>query len=285
MRSRLICLIYSICMVLPGMAADTLRVLVIGNSFSVDAVEQELWPLAHHSGMELCIGSLYRGGCSLREHAVGLQRGDSLYSYRLIADGRRRVRDSVTLREALHERRWDIVTLQQVSDLSGVTDSLAPWLTILIDSIRVAQPAARLAWHRTWAYDVGARHPGFARYANDQRTMDDSIARCTAHLLEAYPIDLLIPVGEAVQRARRRARGGCLTRDGYHLRYDYGRYLAACVWFEALTGVRPRSGRYDVPWYGSQYEPEPRSARAMRQVRTAATQRRCRRDAHRAVKK
>ena len=36
-----------------------LRVLAVGNSFSADAVEQELWPLFHATGQKVIIGELY----------------------------------------------------------------------------------------------------------------------------------------------------------------------------------------------------------------------------------
>ena len=51
----------------------------------------------------------------------------------------------------------------------------------------------------------------------------------------------LIPVGNAVALAREDAafdpqRGGIpLTRDGFHLSYNYGRYLAGAVWYKTLT--------------------------------------------------
>ena len=32
-----------------------------------------------------------------------------------------------------------------------------------------------------------------------------------------------------------------LTRDGFHLSNQYGRYIAACVWFETL--IRPTLGK------------------------------------------
>ena len=54
--------------VAPVYACDTIRVLCIGNSFSWDAVEQELYPLAKAQGTELVIGNLYYGGCSLQQH-------------------------------------------------------------------------------------------------------------------------------------------------------------------------------------------------------------------------
>ena len=46
-------------------ANDTIRILCIGNSFSWDAVEQELAPLCEAGKQPIIIGNLYYGGCSL----------------------------------------------------------------------------------------------------------------------------------------------------------------------------------------------------------------------------
>lgn len=285
LRAVLCPLLSCLLLVLPVASARSenstpLRVLVIGNSFSVDAVEQELYPMARAAGLDLCIGSLYIGGCSLEQHARNMQQHLPAYSFRLIADGRRLVTDSLTLNAALRAQPWDVVTMQQVSDLSGDYSSYFPWLSVLIDSVLAVHPSARLAWHATWAYDADAAHPGFARYGGDQQRMADSINSCARSVMAEYPFRLLIPVTEAVQAARRTRLGPTLTRDGYHLRYDYGRYLAACVWLEALTGVRPRATRYAIPWYGSQYEPVLLTKKEVRRLRSALTERRCRRAAH-----
>lgn len=48
---------------------DTLRILSIGNSFSEDAVEQNLADLARADGRCAIIGNLYIGG--VRFHVIG----------------------------------------------------------------------------------------------------------------------------------------------------------------------------------------------------------------------
>ena len=47
---------------------DTLRILAIGNSFSVDAIEQNLWELFNAAGIPVVIGNMYIGGCTLERH-------------------------------------------------------------------------------------------------------------------------------------------------------------------------------------------------------------------------
>ena len=52
-----------------------------------------------------------------------------------------------------------------------------------------------------------------------------------------YPaLSVLIPTGEAIQRARTLTGNPDLTRDGFHLDPLTGRYIAACTWFEAIFG-------------------------------------------------
>ena len=72
-----------------------------------------------------------------------------------------------------------------------------------------------------------------------ENIIEASTAAAARHVLR------IIPVGNAVQRARRLpefdiAHGGMpITRDGFHLSLDYGRYLAALVWYKFFTGKNP----------------------------------------------
>jgi len=67
---------------------DTLRVLAIGNSFSQDAIEQNLHELADAAGKHIIIGNLYIGGAPLSLHWKNIQGDKNAYSYRKIsADG------------------------------------------------------------------------------------------------------------------------------------------------------------------------------------------------------
>lgn len=214
---------------------DTLHILCIGNSFSWDAVEQELAPICQSAGQPVLIGNLYYGGCSLEQHWQFLDKDTAAYSFRLIENGIRSLNEPYTLRQALRLRQWDYISLQQASHDSGIQSSYEPFLTMLIDSVRRYQPQAQLCWLQTWSYAQTATHPAFPRYACTQSVMNDSILACTRYVLQHHPELLLIPCGTAVQNARH-TLGDTLCRDGYHLNYIYGRYTASCVWYEILTG-------------------------------------------------
>ena len=219
-----------------------IRILCIGNSFSWDAVEQELVPLCAEKGIEVEVHNLYYGGCSLQQHAQFLLKDTTAYSHRVCTNAAPRVvKDTITLKQALRDGMYDYISLQQASHDSGIRGSYEPWLSMLIDTVRAYQPEAQLCWLQTWAYSQDAKHPDFPRYHNSQQEMWDSIQACTPTSL------LLVPCGAAIQRARETKLGDTLCRDGYHLNYIYGRYIASCVWYEIITGKDVRRNRYKNP--------------------------------------
>ena len=265
---------------------DTLRVLCIGNSFSIDAVEQELLPLAEAEKVPIRIGNLYIPGCSLKQHATNAMQAAMAYSFRELYGKTRIVTDSVSLQYALQQDRWDIITMQQASHDSGLWETYEPWLQILIDTIRSYCPKARLAWHETWAYSEDATHPGFANYHHSQKQMFRSIGQCTDSVMANYPFETLISTGKAIQLARKGRLGDTLCRDGFHLRFEYGRYLAACVWLEALTGIKPgQHHELILTWYAYPDQNGVYQSVKNRDIRTSHTERLCRKAAHKAVKK
>lgn len=223
---------------------DTIRVLCIGNSFSWDAVEQELAPLCQAEGQSIIIGNLYYGGCSLEQHHTFLMKDTGAYSFRYIEQGVRTLNEGYSLRQALKLMKWDYISFQQASHDSGIQSSYEPYLEELIDSVRAYQPDARLCWMQTWSYSQDAKHPQFPRYQKNQQIMDDSIHCATMALLKRYPGLTLIPCGKAITLARQTKLGDTLCRDGYHLNYEYGRYTAACVWYELLTGKNCKRNLY-----------------------------------------
>ena len=232
----------------------TIRVLCIGNSFSWDAVEQELVPLCDRQGVEVEIHNLYYGGCSLQQHAEFLMKDTAAYSHRVCTNAEPRiVKDTVTLRQALRDGEYDYISLQQASHDSGIRGSYEPWLTVLIDTVRAYQPHAQLCWMQTWAYSKDATHPAFPRYHNSQQEMWDSSQSCTRYVQQIFNRQssnrqlVLVPCGLAIQNARETKLSDTLCRDGYHLDYVYGRYTAAAVWYEILTGKDVRRNRYKNP--------------------------------------
>lgn len=224
-----------------------LKLLAIGNSFSEDAIEQNLFELAGAAGHQMVIGNMYIGGCSLERHWGNAQSNKPDYNYRKIEiDGKMTRTANYTLDKALRDEQWDYVSLQQVSQLSGMYSSFQPHLDSLITYVRARVPATtKLIWHVTWAYAQNSTHGGFANYDRDQGKMYRAIVEGVQRLKkENAQFSLFIPVGTAIQNARTSFVGDHLNRDGFHLDLVLGRYTAACTWFESLFGTNVVGNRY-----------------------------------------
>ena len=239
-----------------------LRVLAIGNSFSEDAVEQNLYELGREAGVNLVIGNAYRGGWSLAAHWHDASTLAADTEYRKVVNGQRANLGKRTLRDIVTDEPWDVITLQQVSQDAGLSDTYEPSLSLLIGYIRaLAQvDSVRLGFHQTWAYAQDSEHKGFANYGRSQQRMYADITTAVELAMRYHEGDLAfyIPSGTAIQNARLTSlvalpttgKGKTavvnreLTRDGYHLNLRIGRYIAACTWLEAITGISPVGLQY-----------------------------------------
>lgn len=217
-------------------ATKTLKVLAIGNSFSSDATEY-LWDIAKDGGVEkIIIGNLYIGGCALDKHYSNIKANSGAYTYYKNTNGRWTSTSGVSVQKGLADEEWDIVTVQQASGSSGVETSYAP-LSKILDFIAENEPNADVYWHLTWAYQGNSTHSSFPTYGKDQMKMYNAILKALNSKVKVQEsIVGIIPSGTAVQNLRSSYIGDTITRDGYHMSYDYGRYTVALTWFAYLTG-------------------------------------------------
>ena len=228
--------------VLASPAKKSLKVLAIGNSFSQDAM-QHLYQIASAAGLEdVVVANLYIGGSSLEVHWSNAKHNLPRYRYDKNVDGQWRSQPNKSILYGLLDEEWDVITLQQVSGYSGIATTFTEHdrLQNLIDYVNEhkTNPDAKLAWHMTWAYQEDSTHQNFPRYNSNQLEMYQAIVDATQSTIvtnEAF--DFIIPSGTAIQNVRTSHIGDTLTRDGYHLSLNLGRYIAGMVWVPVLTGL------------------------------------------------
>ncbi len=206
-----------------------LKVLAIGNSF-VDDPMAYFDVIVRASGIDrsnLCVYSAVVGGTSLEYWANSYKNGYEVTITRQSGLVTMPV-TKATLSELLAQD-WDVVTVQQLSNFAQDESSLSPFLPFLIGQIREMCPNKNvvIAWQQVWSYWEGSLERSVANWQNI-----NDVAKTTYD----YGIDMIIPTGTAIQNARgttlNTAHG--LLRDGKHLGFGVGRYVAACTWFEAI---------------------------------------------------
>ena len=219
-----------------------MKVLSIGNSFSQDA-HKWLNQVSRDGGEEIYCVNLYIGGCPLKAHWENYLSDEPLYDLEINGEKT----GTINISDALKMDRWDVITLQQASPVSGKPQSYLPYLPKLAENVRRICPDAKLWIQQTWAYEqVQIKETLIERferiYCSNQHEMYRRL--CDAYEMASKLIGApLIPVGKVIQRLRDsvpefdfKACGRSLNRDGYHLDLIYGRFAAALTWYGTLTG-------------------------------------------------
>jgi len=215
-----------------------LKVLAIGNSFSVDTMHY-LYDVAKAEGMqEVILGNLYISGCTLKTHAENVKGNLNAYKYYTNYGQGWSSIENCSLEYALKSEDWDIITMQQGSRYSGQPDSYEEHLTQLIAYVNgnKTNPKAKLAWNMTWAYQEGFSKDMFSPYNYDQMTMYNAIVNAVQEKVAVHKeISYIIPVGTVLQNVRTSYIGDNLNRDGYHLN-NLARVIGAYTWLATFRG-------------------------------------------------
>jgi hypothetical protein len=200
-----------------------LRVLFVGNSFTY---YNEMPAMLHE----------------LAAHDDG---GRPLFSVEYTAPNwtLRKAAANEGLEDLLHDVRWDVVVLQEQSQLLSLSEDwrrreVIPFVRALDRDIRVS--GARTTFFLTWAYEQG-----------DQRNWPgDSFEGMQARLLDGYSEAAgllsadIVPVGLVWAQAHTDRPSLDLWKPDGHHPSRAGSYLTACVFYRELTGRDPLNSDY-----------------------------------------
>ena len=222
-----------------------MKILAICNSFSEDGTAY-IERIAESAGItDIIAANLYIPGCPLSRHAENLKTNAPDYDYQRHGKGLYKS----NIRDAVLSDQWDIITIQQVSGLSGQPESFQPYFDEVYKEVRALCPDAKIYLHRTWAYEEGSGHGDFPRYDRDHQKMNAAIEDTYQRFAHMYDLPI-IPVGNLVTALKKTkefdiANGGIsLYRDRFHMSFVYGRYLAALVWLKVLCGFKAADSKF-----------------------------------------
>ena len=249
------------CLGIFSLNAKDLKVLMIGNSFSV-CVGSDLHQIVRNcSKHRLELTSAFIGGCTFERHAANLKKAEAdpeIKPYKVTvwdsAVRKSKSPGNLNVNELLKNNSYDIITIQQGSIQSWSYETYQPHADELIAYIRKYQPKAEIVIQQTWSYNKKSSrilpHPK-ARLKFDSDGMYTRLHAAYAELAKKYGLRV-IPTGDAVQNYRKYAAEkyksdeipeephiadvvGNRHGDYIHLNHA-GRYLQACLWFGFLFG-------------------------------------------------
>ncbi len=220
-----------------GRADASMRVLFLGNSYtSVNDLPSLLTALAKSLGQTIETGAHIPGG------------------YTLGAPPNQHATDATSLAK-IAEGSWDVVVLQEQSQIPTIgaykVSFMLPGAKQLDQAIKKANTCTRTMLYLTWGRKNGGEQcagstcsPDFA----DFEAMQSALEKAYREVAKAIGAGVA-PVGEAWKLSRQdKPALELFSGDGSHPSMR-GSYLAACVFFAALTGKSPIGASYtaDLP--------------------------------------
>lgn len=254
---------------------DVLKILVLGNSHGLDSTHflPEVFK-AEHPGKKVIVGALYRDGCRMWQHADFLPNEKEVYWYLKNAtfegvpgtteDVKWVTTKNVAARVGIADEQWDVIVMQQMNTQSGLEgDYEQKEFDTVVDYILKHQEKAPIfLWNMVWANPDGEIYhtPGSGlcnpvnsadwteKHKNwfpgedgkySRNVLYDNIVRCAKKIIA--PMERfadILPVGTAVQYALNvlGREEENMYRDYTHLS-DYGRMMAAYVWYAKIMGI------------------------------------------------
>ena len=207
-----------------------MNILSIGNSFSMDA-QRYLHQIAKSGGSLIHCYNLYIGGCPLSTHHRNMLSEERAYALEMNGTN---TGFKVSLKEALLNRDWDVITVQQVSHRSPNYKTYQPYLNTLVEYVRRLVPKAKIVVHQTWAYEQGSVRLTTELKYGDYKEMLSDIVNAYKTAAQDIQADLVIPCGE-VFGAMLENGIEKVHRDTFHARLGLGRYALGLTWYAFLT--------------------------------------------------
>lgn len=247
-----------------------INILAIGNSYTQDSFK---WVAQIADSLDINdyhFANMFRSGRSVPEHANAAMTDKADYAYETYAvEGMTDVKN-VTIKQALDDKAWDIVIFQTSPTGAASADGYED-LDVLIEYIKGSEGMdVKFMWQNSWAfarhdypetfpnYNANRLEQGKTLYADEngnysQQLMHGMIKDTLVEQFvdgayaDVIGLDGVIPVGLAIQGARDTGKDfripqenpinyWDLTRDGYHLSNNLGKYIAGLTILRQLTG-------------------------------------------------
>ena len=213
-----------------------LHILAVGNSFAQDTFAW-LPEVAQAMGCtDIRIARLYRGGCSINMHCDHLDGDAPCYTYAVHNGKGWQEQKGFRSRDALLDGPWDYILIQHGSADGSRYSKPESYVRLpeLVQKIKdLAGDAPKIIFNLTWVGAGKKPKSEMPEYLDRPEDLYRDIMEMTQKMVLPVPgIDHITPTGTAIQNLRK-FYPGCLTRDGYHLTRDLGRYAAAVAFYHA----------------------------------------------------
>lgn len=234
---------------------ETLRFLCIGNSHTIDSSHMLYEVFAKEMPeQKIEIGSMYHSGCSVEQHLKFAAEEALEYWYCKNTDGTWNIKKEAPLKACFDDQQWDVVLLYDMNNSSVLEETYAQNnIQKLMDYVvQKNGKTPTFFWNFGWANptcdellpdtEFIAGWKKWYRLRSDlnyEIMANQLVTNTKKYVAGKYPFEAIMPTGTAFYYARNvlGQHDTVLYRDYTHAT-EFGRLIAAYVWFATLTGKK-----------------------------------------------
>lgn len=197
---------------------DVLDILFIGNSYThMNSMPFIFDKIAKEKGKKVNVEMSTHSGFSFKQHS---ERAD--------------------MYEAINSRKWDYVVLQGYSrefihPVEYLDTATIPYLSGIIDTIKLNNPCSQLLFYMTWGYKEGYE---LDETVDNYYKMSDTIAKGYHYISDYYHVPI-VPVGRVWKKVvEENPTINLYDADLAHPNKN-GSYLSACTFFCSIFRESP----------------------------------------------
>ncbi len=230
----------------------SISVLTIGSSYLYNATDQ-LYPVLESLGYDdITVANIYSSGCKINAHMQNIEQDKGAYEYRKANKTTGKLKEvfieidginytnKYKMSDALTERAWDYVVINQGATEQGVTETFEK-LPDYLAYVKSKAPSAKISFHMGWTFSNISTLPEFENYyESSEDVMYQAIINAIKSQVEPLNFYKIIPNGTVVRNARTSNLEELrITYDPTtygHATADFGRYMVALTVATTLTG-------------------------------------------------
>jgi len=236
----------------------SISILAIGSSYLRNSMDQA-YPILQSLGYEeIYLGNIYSSGCKINAHISNIENDRGAYEYRTIVDGKLqpkgvtidgvRYEDKYKMSDALAERKWDFVIINQGATEGGVEETYEK-LPEYFDYVKSKTQGAKYLFNAGWTFSNLSTLPEFsAYYQSSEDVMYQMIIDTLKSKVEPLNFYKIIPSVTVMRNARTSKLDELrLTYDPQtygHATEDFGRYMVGLSLVASVTGEDISSIKY-----------------------------------------
>lgn len=242
--------------------SSTFNILMFGHSYGQDYTEY-LPKLLTNAGINNV--SVYRvmsGNCPLQLHWERVKDNLPMLVTYNTPGSSSYVSKNYGVAELISSKKWDVVLLQTSLEYEGHYSFIQPYLDNIINYISDVSmerfgKVPLFGWHFFWpvSEQTASQFMNAAEYGYDAMQMYCCYRDAAKEVLKKTDVSFVVPSGTAVMDMRQSdlntPEAYSFTRDGYHMDFGAGRYLAACTLFESVIepvfGISCLGNSFRVP--------------------------------------